>query len=161
MEIKLNSVPDKLFITGYIGSDRLGAGRKISALLGYELLILDDLIVEKDGRSLKKLIMMMGEHEYRNKEYEILEEYANKSGFVMVCGDGIVLDDSCLDYLKTNPTFFVDEPLELLWERARDDKSILYAFLQEDDKDLVFKKFSEFYKIRLPLYQLCGNIKTI
>lgn len=54
MVIRLNPVPEKLFIIGYIGSDRIGAGEKVANLLGYELLILDDLIVEKDGRTLKK-----------------------------------------------------------------------------------------------------------
>ncbi|MBK5247489.1 MAG: hypothetical protein JJE49_09525, partial [Peptostreptococcaceae bacterium] len=108
MVIRLNSVPEKLFIIGYIGSDRIGAGEKVANLLGYELLILDDLIVEKDGRTLKKIIMSMGEHEYRNKEYEILEEYSRKKNFVMVCGDGIILDDMCIAILKDNPTLFVD-----------------------------------------------------
>lgn len=161
MEIKINPVPEKLFITGFIGSDRLKTGEKIAALLGFKLLILDDLIVEKDGRPLKKLIMMMGEHEYRNKEYELLEEYSKEKGFVMVCGDGVVLDDMCLAFLKKNPTLFVDEPLDLLWSRAKNDQSLLYAFLQDENKDLAFRKFSEFYEIRLPLYQLCGNIKII
>lgn len=161
MEIKTNPRPDKVFITGFIGSNRLDAGKRIAHSLGYKLLVMDDLIVEKDGRPLRKLIMMMGEHEYRNKEYQILEEYEKEKGFVMVCGDGIVLDDMCLDILKRNPTLFVDEPINLLWARAKNDDSILYAFLQDEDKDRAFGKFCDFYKIRLPLYQQCGNIKTI
>lgn len=161
MATKENPIPEKLFITGFIGSDRLSVGKKYAALFGYKLLILDDLIVEKDGRPLKKLIMMMGEHEYRNKEYELLEAYDKEKGFVMICGDGIVLDDMCLGFLKKNPTFFVDEPLELLWSRAVEDNSPLYAFLHEENKQVAYKKFCEFYKIRLPLYRLCGNINTL
>jgi shikimate kinase len=161
MEIRINPHPEKLFITGFIGSNRLDAGKKIADSLGFKLLFLDDLIVEKDGRPLKKIIMMMGEHEYRNKEYEVLEEYEKQKGFVMVCGDGVVLDDMCLDVLKRNPTLFVDELIDLLWARAKDDDSLLYAFLQDENKDRAFGKFCEFYKIRLPLYQQCGNIKII
>ncbi|MBK5263515.1 MAG: hypothetical protein JJE17_13270, partial [Peptostreptococcaceae bacterium] len=108
MTIKLDITPEKLFIIGYIGSDRVSVGEKAAHLLGYELLVLDDLIVKKDGRPLKKIIMSMGEHEYRNKEYEILEEYSRKKNFVMVCGDGIILDDMCIAILKDNPTLFVD-----------------------------------------------------
>ena len=93
MTIKLDPVPKKLFIIGYIGSDRMSVGKKIANFLGYQLLILDDLIVKKDGRPLKKIIMSMGEHEYRNKEYELLEMYSKENGFVMVCGDGVVLDE--------------------------------------------------------------------
>ena len=159
MEINITTHPEKVFITGFIGSDRLGAGKSIADSLGFKLLVLDDLIVEKDGRPLKKIIMMMGEHDYRNKEYEILKEYDKEKEFVMVCGDGVVLDDMCLEFLKKNPTFFLDEPIELLWSRARNDNSLLYAFLQSEDKDLALQKFCGFYKIRLPLYQQCGNIK--
>src|SRR5665648_1130073 len=83
MTIKLDITPEKLFIIGYIGSDRMRVGKEAANLLGYELLVLDDLIVKKDGRPLKKLIMAMGEHEYRNREYEILETYSKKKGFVM------------------------------------------------------------------------------
>ncbi|HZK60978.1 MAG TPA: shikimate kinase [Anaerovoracaceae bacterium] len=159
MTIKLDITPEKLFIIGYIGSDRVSVGEKAAHLLGYELLVLDDLIVKKDGRPLKKIIMSMGEHEYRNKEYEILEEYSRKKNFVMVCGDGIILDDMCIAILKDNPTLFVDEPVDSLWLKARNDQTILYSFLSDPSEALVYKKFAELYQHRLPLYQICSTIK--
>ena len=159
MTIKLDTTPEKLFIIGYIGSNRMSVGEKAAKLLGYELLVLDDLIVKKDGRPLKKIIMAMGEHEYRNKEYEILEKYSKENGFVMVCGDGIVLDEMCITILKDNPTLFVDEPLELLWLRVKNDQTLLYSFLENTNKAFVFNKFSQLYQIRLPLYQICNTVK--
>jgi len=159
MVIKLNPAPEKLFIIGYIGSDRIGVGEKVANLLGYELLILDDLIVEKDGRTLKKIVMSMGEHEYRNKEYEILEEYSMNKNFVMVCGDGIVLDEMCTTFLKDNPTLFVDEPIESLWLKAKGDQTLLYSFLSNPSEAFAHKKFTELYRQRLPLYQICNNVK--
>jgi len=149
--------PNKIFITGFIGSDRLSLGEKLSKRFGYPLLVLDDLIVERDGRTLKKLIMMMGEHEYRNKEYEILKEYDSKEHFVMVCGDGVVHDDMNLDILKRNPTVFMEEPLEVLWSRAEKSDAGLYAFLYDSDKEKAFHKFLDFYQIRLPLYRQCAT----
>jgi len=159
MTIKLDPTPEKLFIIGYIGSDRRRIGEEAAHLLGYELLVLDDLIVKRDGRSLKKIIMTMGEHEYRNKEYDILETYSKKNNFVMICGDGIVLDEMCITILKDNPTLFVDEPLELLWSRVKNDQTPLYSFLENISKTFVFEKFSELYQLRLPLYQRCSTVK--
>jgi len=159
MAIKLDTTPEKLFIIGFIGSDRMSIGEKAANLLGYELLVLDDLIVKKDGRPLKKIIMSMGEHEYRNKEYDILEPYCKEKNFVMVCGDGVVLDEMCIAILKNNPTLFVDEPLELLWSRVKNDQTILYSFLEDTSKPSVFNKFSELYQLRLPLYQICSTVK--
>ncbi len=159
MTIKLEPIPQKLFLIGYIGSDRMSVGEKLSNLLGYQLLVLDDLIVKKDGRSLKKIIMSMGEHEYRNKEYELLELYSKKNNFVMVCGDGVVLDEMCITVLKNNPTLFIEEPLELLWSRVKNDQTLLYSFLENTNNPNVLKKFSELYQLRLPLYQNCSTVK--
>lgn len=159
MTIKLNTTPEKLFVIGYIGSDRVSVGEEIANSLGYAFVILDDLIEEKDGRSIKKIIMSMGEHEYRNKEYDILETYSKKNGFVMVCGDGIVLDDMCVAILKDNPTLFVDEPLALLWSRAEKDQNPLYSFLENPSNSLVHENFNALYQIRLPLYQTCSTVK--
>lgn len=145
--------PERVFVMGYIGSNALSQGEELSKKLGYRLLILDRLIEERDGRTLKKIIMTMGEHEYRNKEYEIIKEMEGEKGFVMVCGDGVVHDDMSMSLLKNQYTLFAEEPVELLWERIQDDKSGLYAFLHQEDRESARKTFMEFYQFRLPLYR--------
>ena len=153
MKEKFNTKPPRLFVIGFIGSRRMERGEELARELGYQLLDLDRMIEERDGRSLKKLIMMMGEHEYRNKEYEILKELESQQGFVLVCGDGIVHDEMNLAILKREATIFVEEPLESLWERVREKADGLYAFLHDSDRERARKKFMEFYQLRLPLYR--------
>ena len=153
MKEEFNTKPPRLFVIGYIGSRRMERGEELARELGYQLLDLDRMIEERDGRSLKKLIMMMGEHEYRNKEYEILQELEDQQGFVLVCGDGIVHDEMNLAILKKGPTIFVEEPLEILWERVGEKVDGLYAFLHDSDRERARKKFMEFYQLRLPLYR--------
>ena len=153
MKEKFNTQPPRIFVIGFIGSRRMERGEELARELGYQLLDLDRMIEERDGRSLKKLIMMMGEHEYRNKEYEILKELESQQGFVLVCGDGIVHDEMNLAILKREATIFVEEPLESLWERVREKADGLYAFLHDSDRERARKKFMEFYQLRLPLYR--------
>ena len=153
MKEKFNTKPPRIFVIGFIGSRRMERGEELARELGYQLLDLDRMIEERDGRSLKKLIMMMGEHEYRNKEYEILKELESQQGFVLVCGDGIVHDEMNLAILKREATIFVEEPLESLWERVREKADGLYAFLHDSDRERARKKFMEFYQLRLPLYR--------
>ena len=153
MKEEFNTKPPRLFVIGYIGSRRMERGEELARELGYQLLDLDRMIEERDGRSLKKLIMMMGEHEYRNKEYEILKELESQQGFVLVCGDGIVHDEMNLAILKREATIFVEEPLEILWERVREKADGLYAFLHDSDRERARIKFMEFYQLRLPLYR--------
>lgn len=153
MKEEFNTKPPRLFVIGYIGSRRMERGEEMARELGYQLLDLDRMIEERDGRSLKKLIMMMGEHEYRNKEYEILKELEDQQGFVLVCGDGIVHDEMNLAILKRETTIFVEEPLEILWERVEEKADGLYAFLHDLNREGARKKFMEFYQLRLPLYR--------
>ena len=153
MREEFKTKPPRLFVIGFIGSRRMERGEELARELGYQLLDLDRMIEERDGRSLKKLIMMMGEHEYRNKEYEILQELEDQQGFVLVCGDGIVHDEMNLAILKREATIFVEEPLEILWERVREKPDWLYAFLHDSDQERARKKFMEFYQLRLPLYR--------
>ena len=153
MREEFNTKPPRLFVIGFIGSRRMERGEELARELGYQLLDLDRMIEERDGRSLKKLIMMMGEHEYRNKEYEVLKELEDQQGFVLVCGDGIVHDEMNLAMLKREATIFVEEPLEILWERVREKADGLYAFLHDSDRERARIKFMEFYQLRLPLYR--------
>ena len=153
MKEGINKKPPRIFVIGFIGSRRMERGEELARELGYQLLDLDRMIEERDGRSLKKLIMMMGEHEYRNKEYEILKELESQQGFVLVCGDGIVHDEMNLAILKREATIFVEEPLEILWERVREKADGLYAFLHDSDREMARIKFMEFYQLRLPLYR--------
>ena len=153
MKEKFNTKPPRIFVIGFIGSRRMERGKELARELGYQLLELDRMIEERDGRTLKKLIMMMGEHEYRNKEYEILKDLEDQKGFVLVCGDGIVHDEMNLAILKRETTIFVEEPLEILWERVREKTDGLYAFLHDSDRERAREKFMEFYQLRLPLYR--------
>lgn len=153
-------IPSRIFITGYIGSQRLHIGKMLAEKLNYQLIILDEIIEQRDGRTIKRLIMMMGEHEYRNKEYEILKEYSTKDNFVMVCSDGVVHDEMNLDILKNNPTIFLNESPEILWERAKEDNSGLYAFLYDSNKESAKRKFYELYNLRLSLYEACSNLNV-
>ena len=66
--------PDRVFIVGFMGSDRMGLGKSIADEYSYELISLDKKIEEEEGRSIKRICMVMGEHEYRNREFEMLEK---------------------------------------------------------------------------------------
>ncbi|MEG0391153.1 MAG: shikimate kinase [Anaerovoracaceae bacterium] len=143
----------KIFIIGFMGSDRTGLGKSIAQEKGYTFYEMDKEIEKKDGRSLKRLCMMMGEHEYRNKEYELLEEYTGLDNIVVACGDGIILDDQCVDLLKQGEIQVVDEPIEQLWARARVDETIPYAFMQDPNEETKKEKFFALYQGRKHLYE--------
>lgn len=160
-----------IFVTGFIGSDRDGLARQIAAQNGLKYVSLDLEIEAKDGRSVRRIAMAMGEHEVRNKEYEaakdLLQQAAASSfedalyrqGFVVACSDGIVLDDECLALLEDVQVVIADEDLtpEELWAQAKADPNPAYAFLSanlssEGEGDQ-YQRFLELYQTRMPIYR--------
>ena len=128
-----------IYVTGFIGSDRYSLGKKLAGEKGMKLLVLDDFIEQIDGRSVMRIIMLMGEHEYRNKEYEALEELSKREDLVVVCGDGALFDEMCRELMEQDEIIIADadKTADELWLAAKDDRSIPYAFMQlgsEDEK---------------------------
>lgn len=112
------STSPRIFVIGFLGSDRKAAARQLAEDLNYQEVDLDEEIEKKDGRSISRICMTMGEHEYRNQEYQMLSELSEKRGIVVCCGDGVVLDDMSLELLKQNTVVVADAELTAseLWE---------------------------------------------
>lgn len=157
---------ERYYIIGYIGSDRTGTGRALADKLGCPLLVLDDEIERLDGRSIKRMCMINGEHEYRNKEFEVLSKLDDASydiglakdevypdRLVVACGDGAVLDEMSLEIIKRGSVTFVEADVAALWEKAKSDSTVPYAFMYGDDDEKREKMFRETYEMRLPLYR--------
>lgn len=144
----------RIFVIGFLGSDRRQAAGHLAAELGYEAVDLDREIEKRDGRSISRICMTMGEHEYRNQEYERLAELAQKSGIVVCCGDGVVLDDMSMELLKQNDVLVADADLtpEELWEKAKKLENPLYAFMHQSDEEAKKAAFMDLYERRKPLF---------
>lgn len=146
-----NMDSSRIYVTGFIGSRRKQLAQELADNYGYEYIDIDKMIEASDGRSIKKICMMEGEHSYRNKEYETLKSLELKTEFVAACSDGIVLDDMCAAILKKGRVYIADENLsaEQLWEQALEDKDIPYAFLIDRD----YSRFCSLYEMRRHIYQ--------
>lgn len=168
---------ERHYIIGYLGSDRMLAGEKLAAELDCPLLNLDEEIERLDGRSIRKICMINGEHAYRNKEYEVLSKLSDSScelglaknecypdRLVVVCGDGTILDEMSLEILCRAHTLFVDTDPDLLWERIQNSDpasaAFPYAFLYGEDLAEKERVFREMYRLRLPLYRKAAGLPT-
>ena len=143
----------RIFVTGYMGADTRGLAQEIADETGYELIDLDAEIENTDGRTIQRICMLMGEHEYRNKEYEMLQSLKNREGIVVLCGDGIIFDDQNREVLEDNKVVLADAAtdIEILWERAKDLKGLPYAFMNFGGDERK-QKFIELYEQRKDIY---------
>ena len=143
----------RIFVTGYMGSDTRALAEKITAELNYEMIDLDAEIEKADGRTIQRICMLMGEHEYRNKEYGMLQSLKDREGIVVLCGDGIIFDDQNREVLQDNTVVLADADtdIEILWERAKNLKNLPYAFMffGGDERK---QQFIDLYEQRKEIY---------
>jgi len=144
-----------IYVTGFIGSRRRELARQLAEELGLSYLDLDLEIQARDGRSVQRIARTMGEHEVRNKEYEVLASLDKEAGLVVAVSDGAVLDDQCLELLEAGEVIIADADLSLmeLWNLACQDAAPAYAFLLGEDREAGLRKFMELYDVRMPIYR--------
>ncbi len=143
----------RIFVTGYMGAATRELAEQIAAELSFELIDLDAEIEKEDGRTIQRICMLMGEHEYRNKEYEMLQTLKNREGIVVLCGDGIIFDDQNREVLEANTVIIADSDtdIDILWERAKNLKGLPYAFMNFGGDERK-EKFIELYEQRKEIY---------
>lgn len=166
---ELNSEAQKSLTTGkyWQGNVEISAEEMASVKESpFEVLDMPSEIERLDGRSLLKICMGHGEHAIRNNEYEVLSKLINPNfdigiaknevypkNLVVSCGDGIVLDDQCYEMLLGQKRVVVTLPLEEMWNNAKDDKRIPYAYMQFGSDEERFAQFMKNYELRKRLYQ--------
>ena len=148
----------KIIVTGYFGTPIEETARKLAASEGLDYLSLDEEITKRDGRSIKRLVMMNGEHGYRNQEYEVLQELCggeeeaadtdapagaaesdapacdaagNGAGLVIACGDGVLYDDDSREIILRHELVIAGEDIttDELWENAKAIDDSYHAFM--------------------------------
>ena len=136
-----------IYVIGFIGSDRMAVARAASEQHGVPLYDLAAEIEERDGRTIRRMVITMGEHELRNKEYETLTAILRELGepaapseiaesvaacdhsAVICCTDDLILDPMSADLVRAGEVIIADDPavagnaeaaaqLDTMFERA-------------------------------------------
>ena len=167
-----------IFVTGFFGAPIKDRAAALAAEMGGRYVSLDEEIEKKDGRSVSRICMVMGEHEYRNREYEILsqltaelsaEEQTNpskpagaaafakpQSEYVAVaCGDGVLLDEMSAEIISHHKLIIEgsDMSCEKLWQNAGKIKNSCHAFMLEPDEKKRRKAFEDLYERQRLLFE--------
>ena len=166
-----------IFVTGYFGAPIKERALALTAETGGRYISLDEEIEKRDGRSVLRICMIMGEHEYRNKEYEILSQLLSQlpSGFpkieadesdpaepktkskpvVVACGDGVLLDEMSAELISRHELVIVGGDMSCgeLWRNAEKIKNSCHAFMLEPDENKKRKAFENLYKRQRILFE--------
>lgn len=70
----MEKMPNRIFLIGYMGSGKTTVSKVLSDKTGFSCIDMDQEIEKAEGTSIRKMFIKYGEHEFRNKESELLDK---------------------------------------------------------------------------------------
>lgn len=70
----MGAMPNRIFLIGYMGSGKTTVSKILSGKTGAAWIDMDQEIEKAEGMSIRKMFIKYGEHEFRNKESELLDK---------------------------------------------------------------------------------------
>lgn len=139
-----------IVLIGMPGCGKTSMGRRLQKKLRRPLLDTDDMIVEKEGRSIPQIFAAEGETYFRAVEHTCVKEAAQGQGQIIATGGGVVLNPENMEALKkTGIVFFLDVTPESIMRRRT---KLSGRPLLQQDEEKVDTKLQKLYRDRIGLY---------
>jgi shikimate dehydrogenase len=87
-------------LVGFMGAGKSSVGKALARKTGKPFTDLDSLVEKRAGKSISRIFKEDGEPAFRQLEKAITADSARKSGKVIACGGGVLLDPSNITALK-------------------------------------------------------------
>lgn len=143
-----------IVLIGFMGSGKSMTSNKLASLLKKEVFSTDEMIEQKEGRSISEIFSAEGEDYFREKEREAVQEISNRQGVVIDCGGGVVLNPENMNDLKRNGiVFYLSAPVDFLFEQIKGYEH--RPLMNVDDPKA---KIEEMLKVRDPLYRQADHV---
>ena len=136
-----------------MGSGKSSSGRVLAKLLGMPFVDLDELIVQKESRSVNDIFEKSGEPYFRNIESDMLLSISRGQNQVVATGGGIVLNPLNVNRMKeTGFVVYLKTSFPVLWNRVRMNRN--RPLLKTEDPE---KTMNGLFQVRSPLYETCSE----
>ena len=139
-------------LIGYMGSGKSSVGRLIAARRGMRFADTDEMIVEREGRSIPRIFEESGEPCFRALEYELMLSLSSDEAFentVLATGGGLPMSEANRPLLKrTGTVIYLRAGADTLYERVGSDTG--RPLLNTDDR---LKKIEQMLRVRGPVYE--------
>jgi shikimate kinase len=140
-------------LVGYMGSGKTSVGRILARSLGWEFVDLDRSIEKEAGRTIPEIFSEFGEEHFRELEHRVLlDALDGTTERVVACGGGVVARPENRERLEEIPTVFLQENLEVLYERTRKPGRPL--------RGGGYEEFERRYEERLQHYREAADIEV-
>lgn len=118
MELRTNIV-----LIGFMGTGKSAVGKELAKQLKVRFVSTDDIIEEKEKRTIAKIFEKSGEPYFRKIEKEVIKEAVALDDVVIAAGGGAVLDEENMANLKKRGTIFcLTATPETIYKRTKNYK---------------------------------------
>lgn len=140
--------PHNIVLVGFMGTGKSCVGQFLAKRLGMTFLDMDDMIVERAGKSVPRIFAEDGEPHFRALECELARDLSARHGLVIATGGGIVLDPRNIEaFSKTGMVVCLSATPGAIEARVGNDTN--RPLLAGGDKR---RKITELLQKRRPLY---------
>jgi shikimate kinase len=131
----------KIFLTGYMGSGKSTAGKKLAAKLNFEFIDLDKFIENECGQTINEIFAEKGENEFRAIEHNALKKLITRDDIVVACGGGTPCYYGNMELMNNNGiTIYLKMSADTLASRllnAKDKRPLLENKTETELKDFI------------------------
>lgn len=135
----------RIYLIGFMGVGKTHWGKILSNKLGLPFYDLDELIVEREGRSINQIFDEDGEEYFRTVERDVLHEFSEENDSMLLsCGGGAPCFFNNIAFMnEMGVTIWINTPFEILLGRLRqgkDKRPLLKDLSDEQLKAYIVKK---------------------
>jgi shikimate kinase len=142
-----------IVLMGFMGTGKTRVGRILAERRGMRFVDMDDLIVERKGRSIPDIFAVDGEAHFRGIERLLVRELAAGAGYVIATGGGIVLNpDNVADFARSGLVVCLSATPEAILARVEHDTN--RPLLTGPDK---MERIRNLLSARMPRYRAIPN----
>lgn len=85
---------DRIILIGFSGTGKSAVGHRVAAILGWDFIDIDALVVQSAGKPIDRIFREDGESSFREIEKRAIKSASVKPNVVISTGGGAVIDDS-------------------------------------------------------------------
>lgn len=114
--------PRHVVLIGMRGCGKTVTGRELASLIRRPHIDTDELIIEREGRSIAEIFSTGGVSAFRRMEREVLQHVLSGDSAVVSVGGGAVLDPANVGLMRKHArVIWLTAPAEVLWQRISND----------------------------------------
>jgi shikimate kinase len=111
-----------IILLGFMGTGKTVTGRVLAERTGLELVDMDSLIEQRQGKTIPEIFAQNGEPAFRDLERELVQELSQRSGIIISTGGGVVLNPANIaDFEKNGLVVCLTASPETVFKRVEKD----------------------------------------